>query len=177
MQSYHETTRVILCCNRPEKLKDTLHSRCIALNYVEVDEERVFNQLKRIIYRRELHISEEVLRRAVSKSRGDIRAAVKYLLGIVPTQEVVEPIYFLSEEFQLVDLKRHENMINNNYRGLIAGFCEILQKRKPTSALYDVICNLAVSEAAIAYGALPFVQISGFLSYYHRLAPENGYFR
>ena len=69
----------ILCTTAPEKLPDTIISRCLRLNFKKAVEDEVFRSLKRVIKGEELKVEKGVLEEIAKSTDGSFRDAQRIL--------------------------------------------------------------------------------------------------
>jgi len=72
-------TIFILCTTEPQKLKQTIDSRCLTLRFSKVPWDLIFSHLKNIAKSEKLDVEDQALRVAARKSKGSVRNALQNL--------------------------------------------------------------------------------------------------
>lgn len=103
----------ILCTTDADKLKDTIHSRCLALRFNKIAWNLIFQHLKMVADAEGLEYDEKALKIAARKSKGSLRNALQNLQMLVTfaggepiTAEIGKNALFAIDEthyFELVD--------------------------------------------------------------------------
>ena len=69
----------ILCTTEPEKLPETIISRCLPIKFQKAKKEEVINSLKRVVKGEKLEVEKEVLAEISASAEGSFRDAQKIL--------------------------------------------------------------------------------------------------
>lgn len=107
----------ILATTNPEKIIDTIHSRCVSVNFTKAKDEEILRSLKRVIDGEKIKIKDELVAQIAKRAKGSFRDGVKLLESYVQEGEG-----FL-EKGGLVDVN---------------DFAELLYKRKRKELLDSV---------------------------------------
>lgn len=73
----------ILCTTDPEKLKDTIHSRCLPLRFNKIPWSLAFQHLKVVAKAEGIEFEEQALKIAARKSKGSMRNALQNLQMLI----------------------------------------------------------------------------------------------
>lgn len=79
MEEYHEFTRFILTCNRPEKIDSALMSRCESFHIVQTDKESFINRAKFVLSQEEITYDNDIFMTYVDATYPDLRSCIKNL--------------------------------------------------------------------------------------------------
>lgn len=73
----------ILCTTDPDKLKDTIHSRCMALKFNKISWNAIYNHLSYVSKQEGIEIDDMSLKIAARKSHGSLRSALQNLQMLI----------------------------------------------------------------------------------------------
>ncbi len=98
-----------LCTTEPDKVPDTIKTRCHAYDLKPVDSELICDKLEQIAKREKLHVSEEVCGVISRRCEGSVRQALQFLSmvdGITDKKQIAEMLEDASSNAEAVDLAR-----------------------------------------------------------------------
>lgn len=126
-----EHTLFILCTTEPDKLPETIISRCIRFDFKKADEEEIVNSLKRVAKGEKMEIEGDALRILARVSDGSFRDAHKAIEQLAMqakkiTKDLVEEVFGLKEAFRNKDFLLH--LANKDSRSAILWFDDALEK-------------------------------------------------
>ncbi len=75
-------TIIILATTDPDKLKDTIHSRCMSLRFNKVNTDKIFTHLKNVADKENFVYEDSAIRVAAKKAKGSIRTSLQNLQTI-----------------------------------------------------------------------------------------------
>lgn len=115
----------ILCTTEPEKLPETITSRCFAIRFKKAREEEIIRALSRIIKIEKIEIDKEAILKIIKLSEGSFRDAVKI---------------FEQLKAQAGRKKITASMVEQEYNQGLAGldFLELILKKKTKDALLSL---------------------------------------
>lgn len=102
----------ILCTTEIEKVKDTLISRFQSFKFNKIDANTMEKYLEHINKVKELDISNEIIKEAVKKGRGNVRATLTYLETVRYTGELQGDTDFGEQLLEGLATKKIENVFN-----------------------------------------------------------------
>ena len=79
MEKYQKTCKFILSCNFPHMLIDPIRSRCAEFKYAQISREAMLSRLRWICDQEGISIEDKALKRLITNSEGDMRAALNKL--------------------------------------------------------------------------------------------------
>ncbi len=101
----------ILCTTDVDKLKETIHSRCISLRFNKVPVETIFHNLKKIATSEKIEIEDSAVRLAARLSKNSVRNSIQNLQTLITfangqkiTSEIAENALSAVNENKYFDL-------------------------------------------------------------------------
>lgn len=79
METSSRTSRFILICNYSNKIIEPIQSRCAIFRFSKLDEAAMIEHIKNIAEKENLHLSENVAKKIIEYSDGDLRYAINSL--------------------------------------------------------------------------------------------------
>lgn len=79
METSSRTSRFILICNYSNKIIEPIQSRCAIFRFSKLDEAAMIEHIKTIAEKENLHLSENVAKKIIEYSDGDLRYAINSL--------------------------------------------------------------------------------------------------
>ena len=118
----------ILATTDPQKVSDTIISRCQCFSFKRISEEENFNRLKNICEQEKIKIDDEVLREISLYSDGGLRDALGLLdkLSSYTNEKITLNDFY--EMNDMIDSKSLENLLENIEESNIPNVVESLEK-------------------------------------------------
>lgn len=155
----------IFCTTNPEKLIDTLRSRCSEINLKPLDNTTMFMQLRRIAHKEGVVVSLDVLHKIADMTDGSSRNAIQLLSEVMILDNDEERNKYLSEkilsdekpevielcrallsqkgyEVYMQCLEKLKNELSSNAEGIrqaIMGYAYAVLKKSPNEAAIGMI--------------------------------------
>jgi replication factor C subunit 2/4 len=79
MEQYSKITRFCIICNYHTKIIDPIISRCALFHFKPINEEHILMKLQFICNKENINYNNELLKKIIDLSRGDLRKAINFL--------------------------------------------------------------------------------------------------
>jgi len=79
MEQYSKITRFCIICNYHTKIIDPIISRCALFQFKPISEESILTKLQFICNQENINYNNELLKKIINLSRGDLRKAINFL--------------------------------------------------------------------------------------------------
>jgi len=112
--------RILLCTTNPEMLKETIHSRCITLNFNKVGWSQIAEHLKNISIKENIKADEDALRFIAKTSKGSVRNSLQNfqsVLNFVGDEKIT--LEAAQKSLGFVDESFYYDLINDISKGNI----------------------------------------------------------
>jgi len=167
MERYAKNARFIISCNKINQIIPAIRSRCVALGYVAPTIPDMVSTLYHILHNRGMEYPQDTVQRAVHKADGDLRRACNMLQSPHLLQRETASMQTLlqgDEQTFLSRLPLFACRFNESANEILKELYQIILIR-PTTPVTKFLCvdHLAKVEHAVAMGAHPHIQLSGWL--------------
>ena len=140
-----EHTLFILCTTEPDKLPETIISRCIRFDFKKAAEEEIINSLKRVVKGEKLEIGEDVLGILARVSDGSFRDAHKAIEQLAMqatkiTKDLVEEVFNLKDAFRNKDFLLH--LAGKDGRSAILWFDDAVEKGMDIKMFHETLLSV-----------------------------------
>lgn len=90
METYQKTCKLILSCNYPHMIIKPIRSRCSEFKFAPISREAMLSRLKWICDQEGISIEDKALRRLITNSEGDMRAALNKLEKVANSGKTIK---------------------------------------------------------------------------------------